>query len=103
MLVTEDSCRASPGEMGLYAPFTALREAEFVSTVKQHSAPKRVGVHVVAERLVAVDLDDRDPLAVLALELRVARDVDLLELEVELGLDVGENAAGSVAEVAPDP
>ena len=89
--------------MGLYAPFTALRGAEFVSAVKQHSAPKRVGVHVVVERLVAADGDDRDPLAVLALELGVARDVDLLELEVELGLDLGENAAGSVAEVAPDP
>jgi hypothetical protein len=31
------------------------------------------------------ELDHRDPLAVRALELRHARDVDLLDLEAELG------------------
>ena len=39
---------------------------------------------VVGERLVAVHEDDRDALAIPPLELRVARDVDFLELEVEL-------------------
>jgi hypothetical protein len=57
-------------------------------------------MHVVHERLRPVDLDDRDALAVAALEFRVARDVDLLEVERGLRADPFENAAGGLAEVA---
>ena len=41
-------------------------------------------VDVVHEAPPAVDLDDRDPLAVLRLELGVAVDQDLAQLEAEL-------------------
>ena len=47
----------------------------------------------------AVDLDDRQPFPVLGLERRVARDVDLVELEAELGVEVRDHAAGSLTEV----
>jgi len=57
-------------------------------------------VNVVGEDPLAVDLDDREPLAVAGLELRVARDVDLLELEAELGAELLELPARPVAEVA---
>jgi hypothetical protein len=39
---------------------------------------------VIDERPLPVQLDDRQPLAVDGLELRIAADVDLLELETEL-------------------
>jgi hypothetical protein len=39
---------------------------------------------VVDESPLTVDLDDRQPLAVAGLELRVAADVDLFELELVL-------------------
>jgi hypothetical protein len=51
---------------------------------------ERPGLDEVGERALAVDLDDRKPLPVAGLEVRVAADVDLLELEAELvpgGLD----------------
>jgi hypothetical protein len=41
--------------------------------------PQRLGLDEVDERALAVDLDDRQPLAVALLEPRVARDVDLPE------------------------
>jgi hypothetical protein len=47
-------------------------------------ATQRVRVDVVDEGALAVDLDDRKPLPKTSLELRLARDVDLLELEFEL-------------------
>jgi hypothetical protein len=74
----------------------------------QATAERRLG-DVVDERLLAVDLDDRQPLAVPRLELQVAGDVDLLELERELRAQRFELAAGPLAEVAalggvePDP
>src|SRR6187397_3623468 len=45
---------------------------------------QRVGIDEVRERLLAVDLDDRQEGAVPRLELGVARDVDELEVEAEL-------------------
>jgi hypothetical protein len=50
-------------------------------------AAQGVGWHEVGECPLAVDLDDRQPLAVASLQLRVARDVDLVELERLLGSD----------------
>jgi len=47
-------------------------------------APHCIRWHEVDERLLAVDLDDREQLAIPSLELRVAVDQDLLELEAEL-------------------
>ena len=49
---------------------------------------------------LAVDLDHRDPLAVAALELRHAGDVDLVDLELELGRKRPELAARPLAQVA---
>jgi hypothetical protein len=45
---------------------------------------ERLGLDEVRERALAVDLHDRKPLPVPGLELRVAADVDLLQLELEL-------------------
>ncbi|HVN60709.1 MAG TPA: hypothetical protein VMT59_05570 [Gaiellaceae bacterium] len=61
---------------------------------------ERVRVNVVGEDPLAVELDDRERLAVAGLELRVARDVDLLELEAELGAKLLELPARPLAEVA---
>ncbi len=55
---------------------------------------------VVGEDPLTVDLDDRKPFAVAGLELRVARDVDLLEREAELGAELLELVARPVAEMA---
>jgi hypothetical protein len=57
-------------------------------------------VHVVDETPPAVDLHDRDPLAVLRFELGVAVDRDLPQLEPELVARRGDVAAGRRAEVA---
>jgi hypothetical protein len=45
---------------------------------------ERFGLEVVGEGELAVDLDRRDELAIARLELRIAGDVDLDELELEL-------------------
>ena len=45
---------------------------------------QRALVDVVHERPHPVDLDDGQPFAIARFELRVARNVDLLELEAEL-------------------
>ena len=55
----------------------------------------------VGERLDAVDGDDRDPLAVAPLEVRVGGDIDLLELERDVGADLPEDPPGALAQVAP--
>jgi hypothetical protein len=54
---------------------------------------------VVDESPLTVDLDDRQPLAVAGLELRVAADVDLFELELVLLPKRCERAPGTLAEV----
>jgi hypothetical protein len=63
-------------------------------------ATERVGLDVVDERLLAVDLDHREEVAVAPLELRVAGDVDLAQLEPELIAQLVQRRAGSVAQVA---
>jgi hypothetical protein len=57
-------------------------------------------VHVVDETAPAVDLDDRDPLAVRGLELRVPVDYDLPQLEAELVARSRDDAPRRLAEVA---
>jgi hypothetical protein len=56
---------------------------------------------VVGKTSAAVDLDDRQPLAVLGLERLVAADVDLAEREAELCLQLPQSSDGDLAEVAP--
>jgi hypothetical protein len=55
---------------------------------------------VVDEGALAVDLDDRQPLAVARLKRGVARDVDLVQLELELVAKRVEDPARPLAEVA---
>jgi hypothetical protein len=57
-------------------------------------------VHVVDETPPAVDLHHRDPLAVRGLELGIAVDRDLPQLEPELIVCRGDDAPGRLAEVA---
>ena len=57
-------------------------------------------VHVVGECPLAVHLDDGDQLAVRGLELRVAVDGDLLELEPELVMERPDLRQRTLAEVA---
>jgi hypothetical protein len=52
------------------------------------------------ERLLAADLDDGDALAVPPLELGLARDLHLLEIERQLRTHPVENPASALAEVA---
>jgi hypothetical protein len=49
--------------------------------------PERLGLHVVREAATPVDLDDGEPLAILGLEDRVAGDLHLAQLEVELAVE----------------
>ena len=58
-------------------------------------------MHVVDEPTHTRDLDDRDPLPVLRLELGIAVDRDLLELEPELITQRGDGLSRTLAEVAP--
>jgi hypothetical protein len=60
---------------------------------------QRFRIHEVREGPLAVDLDDRQPLPVAILELRVPRDVDLLELEGLLSTCRVQNASRRRAEV----
>jgi hypothetical protein len=64
-------------------------------------SPQRVGLDEVRERALAVDLDNGQPFAVAGFQLRVAADVDLLEVELDLGADCLDRAASRGAEVAP--
>ena len=57
-------------------------------------------VHVVREDPLAVDLDDRDQLAVGGLELWVAVDRDLLELELDLVVERPDLGQRTLTEVA---
>ena len=57
-------------------------------------------MHVVRETPPPVDLDDRDPLAVLGLETGIAVDRDLPQLEAELVPCSGDDAPGRLAEMA---
>jgi len=55
---------------------------------------------VVHERPLAVDLDDRQPLAIPRLELGVAGDVDLVQIELDLAPNLCERALRTLAETA---
>jgi hypothetical protein len=57
-------------------------------------------MHEVGERLLPVDEDDRNALAVALLELGIARDVDLLQVERRLGANALDHAPCALAEVA---
>jgi hypothetical protein len=61
---------------------------------------ERLGVDEPGEGALAVDLDDRQVLAVPRLELRIAADVDHLELERHLAPDGVDGLERRVAEVA---
>ena len=63
-------------------------------------APEGLRLNVVSANPLAVDLDDRDQFAVTLLELGVAVDRDLGELETELAAELGELCLGPLAEVA---
>ena len=67
----------------------------------RQTAPKRVLVDVVREQPFAVELDHRQPLAVALLQLGVAVDRDLLELEPELPAKRPQLRERPLAEVAP--
>ena len=59
-----------------------------------------IRVHVVRETPPPVDLDVRDPLAVLRLDTGIPVDRDLLQLEAELVPCRGDDAPGRLAEMA---
>ena len=57
-------------------------------------------MHVVHEATPPVDLHDRDPLAVLRLELGIAVDHNLSQLEAEIVVRSRNDALGRLAEMA---
>jgi hypothetical protein len=57
-------------------------------------------MYEMGERLLPVDENDWDPLAVARLELRIAGDVDLVQLERDVLLDACEYAGRVLAEMA---
>jgi hypothetical protein len=61
---------------------------------------QRIGVYVVDETPPALDLHDRDPLPVSRLELGIAVDRDLPQLEAELVVCRRDDAPCRRAEVA---
>jgi hypothetical protein len=61
--------------------------------------PEGLGLDVVRADALAVELDDRDQLPVAALELWVAVDRHLLELEPELLLQRAQLRVGPLAEM----
>jgi hypothetical protein len=62
--------------------------------------PEGLLLDVVREPAAAVDLDDRDPLAVGCLEIRIAVDRDLAQVEAELVVRLGDDATRRLAEMA---
>ena len=63
-------------------------------------SPQRIGRNEVDERALAVDLDDRDQLAIARLELGIPVDRHLLELEPELVAGSQDGLASALAEMA---
>src|SRR5512135_827811 len=61
---------------------------------------QRIRMHVVREAPPSVDLHDRDPLPELRLELGVAVDRDLAQLEAELVARSAHHPPGRLAQVA---
>jgi hypothetical protein len=68
---------------------------------RREPSAKGLRLDEVRERALAVDLDDRDVLAVGRLELRVVVDVDDDELEAELRLRLADDLKRPLAEAAP--
>jgi hypothetical protein len=64
------------------------------------TADESIRMDVVGEDALAVDLDHRQPLAVTRFELRVAADVDLVEVERMSSTHPVEHLARALAEVA---
>jgi hypothetical protein len=62
-------------------------------------APEPLRGDVIDEHPPAVDLDDGEQLAVTRLEFGVAFDVDLLELEAELGAHLSHGVPRALAQV----
>ena len=65
-------------------------------------APERVLRHVVDEGLRAVDLHDGKQLAVALLELGIAGDVHLAQVESELGAELLQRRARTLARTGDD-
>jgi hypothetical protein len=63
-------------------------------------ASQRIGMDVVHEAAPAVDLHDRDPLAIRSFELGIAVDRDLPQVESELVVRRAHHAPRRLAEVA---
>src|SRR5215475_12508658 len=87
-----------PPSFDFVTPFSVLASPSGARLCNRPA--QRVGVHVVDETAPAVDLDHRDPLPVGGLELVVAVDRDLLQLEAEFVAGRGDDAPGRLAEVA---
>jgi hypothetical protein len=64
-------------------------------------APKRLRLHVVRADPLAVDLDHRDQLTVARLELSVAVDRNLDELEAKLLAQPSKLGLGPLAQMTP--
>jgi hypothetical protein len=62
--------------------------------------PEGVHLQVVCKAPPAVDLHDRQPLAILRLERGIAGDVDLAKAEAELRLQLSKLLERALAEVA---
>src|SRR5439155_19506177 len=69
-------------------------------TSSRESSPPRGFVDNEDEGTLAVDLHDGEPFAVLGLEILIAADVDLLELEAQLVAERVELRARPLAEMA---
>jgi hypothetical protein len=85
-------------------PTPVYRIVTVSATAARPSGPeppaKRVRIHEELERLHAVDLDHGDALAIAALQVGIPGDVDLLEVERDLGTHLLEDPARALAEVA---
>ena len=64
-------------------------------------SPQRIGLDVIGETAPPVDLDHRQPLPVLGLEGRVAADVDLAQVEAELGVERAHLRERALTEMTP--
>ena len=63
--------------------------------------PECIGLQVVCKTASAVDLDDRQPLAILGFQRFVACDVDLAQVEVQLLSERTHLFERAFAQVAP--
>ncbi len=70
------------------------------TSLRRELSPERGLVDVVDERAPTVDLHDRQPFAITRLELGVAADVDLFEIERHVVAHTNEQIARTLAEVA---